>query len=71
MFIYYAIQLPCNPKFDFNYAFYSEEEVLEAMNQNYGKTFKIVEKNGGRYVQAIETEEDYARIVEIYLKEKH
>ena len=73
-YIYYAIQLPCDPKFDFNIGFYSKDRILEAMRFNYGKEFYFEDSGVDPYGQPITyvIDEDgvvYARVVEICVKD--
>lgn len=73
-YIYYAIQLPCDPKFDFNVGFYSKDRILEAMRSNYGKEFHFEDKGVDPYGKPVTYVKDaegvvYARIVEIYVKD--
>ena len=72
-YIYYAIQLPCDPKFDFNIGFYSKDRILEAMRSNYGKKFHFEDNGVDPYGQSVTyvIDEDgvvYARVVEICVK---
>ena len=72
-YIYYAIQLPCDPKFDFNIGFYSKDRILEAMRSNYGKEFHFKDNGVDLYGQPVTyvIDEDgvvYARVVEICVK---
>ena len=72
-YIYYAIQLPCDPKFDFNIGFYSKDRILEAMNSNYGKEFHFEDSGVDPYGQPVTYVIDgdgvvYARVVEICVK---
>lgn len=67
---YYAIQLPCNYKFDYNVAFASLDDLLKAMQNNYGQEFYIEEEIKEeffkvRYLKAKEDNSCYARIVEL------
>lgn len=72
-YIYYAIQLPCNPDFDFNVGFYDKDRILSAMRFNYGKAFHF-EDNGvdpyGAPVTYVKDENGsvYARVVKIYIR---
>ena len=73
-YIYYAIQLPCDPKFDFNIGFYSKDRILEAMRSNYGKEFHFEDKSVDPYGQPVTYVKDkdgvvYARVVEICVKD--
>ena len=73
-YIYYAIQLPCDPKFDFNIGFYSKDRILEAMRSNYGKKFHFEDNGVDPYGQPVTyvIDEDgvvYARVVEICVKD--
>ena len=72
-YIYYAIQLPCNPNCDFNVGFHSKDRILEAMRFNYGKEFHFEDKGVDPYGQPTThvIDEDgvvYARVVEICVK---
>ena len=72
-YIYYAIQLPCNPNCDFNVGFYSKDRILEAMRSNYGKEFHFEDKGVDPYGQPVTYVKDaegtvYARVVEICVK---
>ena len=72
-YIYYAIQLPCDPKFDFNIGFYSKDRILEAMSSNYGKEFHFKDSGVDPYGQPVTYVIDadgvvYARVVEICVK---
>ena len=73
-YIYYAIQLPCDPKFDFNVGFYSKDRILEAMRFNYGKEFHFEDNGVDLYGQPVtyvigEDGVVYARVVEICVKD--
>ena len=73
-YIYYAIQLPCDPKFDFNIGFYSKDRILEAMRSNYGREFHFEDKGVDPYGQPVTYVKDkdgivYARVVEICVKD--
>ena len=73
-YIYYAIQLPCDPKFDFNIGFYSKDRILEAMRSNYGKEFHFEDDGVDPYGQPVTYVKDangdtYARIVKICVKD--
>ena len=73
-FIYYAIQLPCSPKFDYNVGFHSKENILNAMRSNYGKEFYFEDRGVDSYgtpityVRSVEGE-DYARVVCIAIQD--
>lgn len=67
-FIYYAIQLPCNPMWDYNVGFHSKDRILDAMRSNYGKEFRFEDRGTDRYdapiTYVVSAEgEDYARVV--------
>lgn len=73
-YIYYAIQLPCDPKFDFNIGFYSKDRILDAMRSNYGKEFHFEDKGVDPYSQPVTYVKDaegvvYARVVKICVKD--
>lgn len=73
-YIYYAIQLPCDPKFDFNMGFYSKDRILEAMRSNYGKEFHFEDDGIDPYGKPVTYVKDangdtYARIVKICVKD--
>lgn len=73
-YIYYAIQLPYDPKFDFNIGFYSKDRILEAMRSNYGKEFHFEDEGVDPYGQPVTYVKDangdtYARIVKICVKD--
>lgn len=73
-YIYYAIQLPCDPKFDFNIGFYSKDRILDAMRSNYGKEFHFEDKGVDPYGQPVTYVKDaegvvYARVVKICVKD--
>ena len=73
-FIYYAIQLPCSPKFDYNVGFHNKENILNAMRSNYGKEFYFEDRGVDSYgtpityVRSAEGE-DYARVVCIAIQD--
>lgn len=72
-YIYYAIQLPCDPKYDFNMGFYSKHRILEAMRFNYGKEFHFEDDGVDEYGKPITYVKDengclYARVVEICVR---
>ena len=67
-FIYYAIQLPCSPKFDYNVGFHNKDRILDAMRSNYGREFHFEDRGidlyGAPITYVISAEgEDYARVV--------
>ena len=73
-FVYYAIQLPCNYKFDYNVAFSSLDDLLKEMKLNYGKEFYIEEEVKEeiftvRYLKTKKDDECYARIVRLEIRE--
>ena len=73
-FIYYAIQLPCNPKFDYNIGFHNKNHILDAMRFNYGKEFHFEERGVDLYGTSIiyvvsADNEDYARVVCIAIQD--
>lgn len=73
-FIYYAIQLPCSPKFDYNVGFHSKDRILDAMRSNYGKEFHFEDKGVDLYGTPITYVKDadgvdYARVVCIYVQD--
>ena len=73
-YIYYAIQLPCNPKCDFNVGFYNKDRILEAMRFNYGKEFHFEDNGVDTYGQPVTyvknaNGDTYARIVKICVKD--
>ena len=68
--VYYAIQLPCHYKFDYNVAFSNLDDLLKAMQNNYSQEFYIDEKIEEnffkvRYLKAKKDDTCYARIVEL------
>ena len=73
-FIYYAIQLPCSPKFDYNVGFHSKDRILDAMRSNYGKEFYFEDRGVDSYgtpityVRSVDGE-DYARVVGIAIQD--
>ena len=73
-FIYYAIQLPCNPKFDYNVGFHSKDRILDAMRSNYGKEFHFEDNGVDLYDTPITYVKDasgvvYARVVCISIQD--
>ena len=73
-YIYYAIQLPWDPKFEYNIGFYSKDRILEAMRSNYSKEFHFEDKGVDPYGQPVTYVKDkdgvvYARVVEICVKD--
>jgi hypothetical protein len=69
--IFYAIQIPYEPKYDYNYGFTSLETLVQDLSFNYGMEFQVVgegfNKETGEQIRYLADMRGnlYARIVEI------